>query len=82
MQVTRLLTQHQGHWGGGAEAGGATRAAATLEKLNVIGARGRGGSLMVKQRTSNLQIQCSSPGLLAALSRGLSRNRLQVSTLS
>ena len=36
---------------------------------------------LVEQRTSNPQIRCSSPGLLAALSRGLSRKRLQVSAL-
>ena len=37
--------------------------------------------VLVEQRTSNPQIRCSSPGLLAALSRGLSRKRLQVSAL-
>ena len=41
----------------------------------------RGVAQLVEQRTSNPQIRCSSPGLLAALSRGLSRKRLQVSAL-
>ena len=40
-----------------------------------------GVAQLVEQRTSNPQIRCSSPGLLAALSRGLSRKRLQVSAL-
>ena len=40
-----------------------------------------GVAQLVEQRTSNPQIRCSNPGLLAALSRGLSRKRLQVSAL-
>ena len=32
-----------------------------------------GGSLMVKHRTSNPELRCSNPGLLAGLSQGLWR---------
>ena len=55
------------------------------DSFRLRGRKGRGDNggvaQLVEQRTSNPQIRCSSPGLLAALSRGLSRKRLQVSAL-